>query len=303
MHKFLRTVGFSRLKTSHDFARLLDTLMRDLSGIETLTLPDGSTIFQLRKEFAPGLGLMICGEYSENGLPVPEYYFPYLLSDDKTSDVDCSIQRHTERETFAGLLDEYRVGISLIFYIVNTLEYRKRKAERKSIRSDHVCLTGLCIKGTVLLPIRKTRRQIETAKVANQKLTALLEAARNGDEDAIESLTFKDIDLYAQISRRVMREDIYSIVDSSFMPCGVECDQYAVIGEITNVALLHNESTGEDTYDLTLYCSDLTFHVAINAKDLLGDPQPGRRFKGQVWMQGVVKFRSRAPRPPTKPQS
>ena len=33
-------------------------------------------------------------------------------------------RRHTERETYAGLLDEYRVGISLIFYIENSMEYR-----------------------------------------------------------------------------------------------------------------------------------------------------------------------------------
>ena len=32
-----------------------------------------------------------------------------------------------------------------------------------------------------------------------------------------------------------MKEDLYSIIDSCFMPCGVECDQYSIIGEIKEV--------------------------------------------------------------------
>ena len=28
----------------------------------------------------------------------------------------------------------------------------------------------------------------------------------------------------------------------------------------------------------------------INDKDLFGEPAPGRRFKGVVWMQGVINF-------------
>ena len=43
-------------------------------------------------------------------------------------------------------------------------------------------------------------------------------------------------------------------------------------------------------YNLTLDCNDMVFHVIINKQDLLGEPKTGRRFKGQVWMQGTVKF-------------
>ena len=35
---------------------------------------------------------------------------------------------------------------------------------------------------------------------------------------------------------------------------------------------------------------DLKFMVCINSKDLLGEPQPGRRFKGQIWMQGTLNL-------------
>ena len=128
------------------------------------------------------------------------------------------------------------------------------------------------------------------ARVAARDRNSLLEAARNGDEEAMETLTIEDIDLYSQISRRVMREDLYSIVDSSFMPSGIECDQYSVIGEILHVKELENRITSEVVYDLTLNCNDVVFHVGIARKDLMGEPQAGRRFKGQIWMQGRVVF-------------
>ena len=128
------------------------------------------------------------------------------------------------------------------------------------------------------------------AKVATKDRNHLLEAAKNGDENAMETLTIEDMDMYSQISKRVMKEDLYSIVDSSFMPSGIECDQYSVIGEIRKIEEKKNQITEEVVYDLTLECSDMIFHVGIAKKDLIGEPKIGRRFKGQIWMQGVAKF-------------
>ncbi len=39
----------------------------------------------------------------------------------------------------------------------------------------------------------------------------LIEAARRGDEDAIESLTLEDMDTYTTISRRIQKEDVFSL--------------------------------------------------------------------------------------------
>ena len=158
------------------------------------------------------------------------------------------------------------------------------------LEMESASLAGLAIHGKVLLPIKKTAVQIEKAKVAARNRDNLLEAAKNGDEDAMESLTIEDIDLYSQASRRVMKEDLYSIVDTCFMPSGIECDQYSVIGEIKEVLLKKNRITGEEIYDLQLECNDLIFRVGINKMDLLGEPLPGRRFKGKIWMMGTVNF-------------
>ena len=43
-------------------------------------------------------------------------------------------------------------------------------------------------------------------------------------------------------------------------------------------------------YSFLIECNDLPFQVAINKMDLLGEPAVGRRFKGEIWMQGLVDF-------------
>lgn len=294
MHKFLRAVGFSMYQKKHDIDELLEELVRQAqpAQIRKLQIDADTNLCQIRSEMAPDLGIDIYGEMDELGRVRPEYYVPYLLSHDLSSEADCSIQRHTERETYAGLLDEYRVGISLIFYLENVIEFRERNMANKNTDVNYVNLSALSVTGKILLPVKKTAMQAEKAKVAAMERNNLMEAAKRGDEDAMETLTMEDIDLYSQISQRAMKEDIYSIIDSSFMPCGIECDQYAIIGDIVHLSLLKNRMTGEEIYKLKIECNDIVFHVAINSKDLLGVPEVGRRFKGEVWMMGTAKFQS-----------
>ncbi|MCI8864172.1 MAG: DUF3881 family protein [Lachnospiraceae bacterium] len=290
MHKFLRSIGFGAYRRKKEIAGLLNELEKTATKRRRIQIETDSNLCEIRAEVASGMGLALVGETDEHGVFQREYYYPYLLSSDVSSNVTCSIQRHTEKETFAGLLDETRVGISLIFYLDNGFEYMERKLDHVSRKVTAVKLTGLSTEGKILLPLYKTTKQIKKAQVAAKDRNNLLEAARNGDEDAIETLTIEDIDMYSQISRRVLKEDIYSIVESSFMPSGIECDQYSVIGEIVQIEEKSNGLTHETVYDLTLNCNDMIFHVGIAQRDLMGEPMVGRRFKGQIWMQGVAAF-------------
>lgn len=290
MHKFLRAVGFSMYRKDRDIDNLLKNFTSDPSQVKRIQIDEDTNLCEIREELAPDMGIAILGRMDQDGVFQKEYYYPYLLSHEMSSTAECSIQRHVEKETYGGLLDEYRVGISLIFYINNSFECRERILDQHAMDVESVNLSGLAIGGKILLPIQKTEKQREKSKVAAKDRNSLLEAAKNGDEDAMETLTIEDIDMYSQISRRIMKEDIYTIIDSCFMPCGIECDQYSVIGEITEIAVKTNKITEEEVYDFTLDCNDMTFHVAIAKKDLTGQPEVGRRFKGQVWMQGVVNF-------------
>ncbi|MFR4438947.1 MAG: DUF3881 family protein [Hungatella sp.] len=292
MHKFLRTIGFSQYTRKKEIEQLISDFAKNRENIRTLRIDEDTTLSEIRVETSPGMGIAVVGELDTEDMFHVEYYFPYVESTIETSNADCSIQRHTEKETYAGLLDEYKVGISLIYYLENMMDYRQRELDHQQWKTNGVCLGGLAVKGKILLPVQKTKKQIAMAKVASKDRSTLLEAAKNGDEDAMETLTIEDIDLYSRISRRLMKEDVYSIIDTCFMPCGIECDQYAVIGDIQKIDKLVNQFTKEEIYDLMLECNDLMFHVVINQRDLLGEPKVGRRFKGQIWMQGTAKFES-----------
>ena len=148
------------------------------------------------------------------------------------------------------------------------------------------------MKGSILLPISKNEKQKQKVQKASMNRNQLIDAARKGDEDAIETLTLEDMDTYTSISKKILTEDVFSLVDTYFMPYGVECDQYSIMGEILDISLRTNRITQEEIYVMRLSCNDLQFDVCINKQDLYGEPQAGRRFKGVVWMQGYINYPS-----------
>ena len=98
------------------------------------------------------------------------------------------------------------------------------------------------------------------------------------------------MDTYTSIAKMIVKEDILSLVDTYFMPYGVECDQYAIMGEILDVSKVKNPLTKEEIWQMTIECNDLLMDICINCEDLYGEPAAGRRFKGSVWLQGMIHF-------------
>ena len=41
---------------------------------------------------------------------------------------------------------------------------------------------------------------------------------------------------------------------------------------------------------MTIESNNLIYDICINYKDLLGEPEVGRRFKGNIWLQGHVNY-------------
>ena len=291
MHKFLRAVGFSEYTKKKEIREMLSRIQDHHDELQVIQVPGDGTRAQLYTEVGNGIGISVYGELNEQDELEREYYFPFLRSTCISTQAPCQIQRHAEKESYAGICEEYRVGVSLIFYLQNGGEYMKRLQDSfRSTQISSVMLSALSVFGKILLPVQKTETQKERIKVAAANRTSLLEAARRGDTDAMDSLAMEDMDLYASISGRVREEDVYSIVDSCFMPFGVECDQYSVLGEILEVEKVTNRWTNEEIYVLMVECSDLMLQIGINKKDLLGEPVVGRRFKGPVWVQGQVNF-------------
>lgn len=291
MHKYLRAVGFSNFDKRKDIQELIKACVLDSTSRQLTTNGEDTMLAVYCKDFAPGIGLAICGELDESNSFSYDYYFPYLKSDVISSFEDISIERHAAKESYAGVCDDLRVGVSLIFYLQNIIDYvRIKNSNKLPAKGTSLCLSALSIEGTIMMPINKDERQKEKIRKKSISRNRLLQAARKGDEDAIESLTLDDMDTYSTISKKIHYEDVFSIVDTYFMPYGVECDQYSILGEILECEKIENILTREELYKMTLDCNELIFDVCINKKDIFGEPQIGRRFKGVVWLQGYINF-------------
>lgn len=243
------------------------------------------------KDFANRIGMTVCGEFDEKDEFSYEYSFPYFRGDGISTEEDISVERHAEKESYAGVCNDLRVGVSLIFYLQNMIDYAKIKyGERLPVRGTSLTLSALSISGKVVLPIRKNKADMEKIEKETTNRNKLIAQARQGDEEAIETLTLEDMDTYNAVSKKIRTEDVLSLVDTYFMPYGVECDQYSILGEILDCSTEKNKLTGEELWILGVTCNDLIFDVCINKKDLYGEPAPGRRFKGTIWMQGIINF-------------
>ena len=291
MHKFMRAIGFSQFQNRKEIKSLLTESIVNSDRRAYTINEDDAMLGEFCKDFADDCGIAVCGEFDDEDKFIYEYYFPYLIGSGITTYEDVSVERHASKDSYAGVCDDMKLGISLIFYLRNMIPYVKAQATGMlPIRGTSVTLSALSTSGTIMMPIMKDEMQKARVKKDSANRSKLMAAARRGDEKAIETLTMEDIDMYTIISKRIQKDDVFSLVDTYFMPYGVECDQYSVLGEIVGMRMTTNRLTGEQIYILTICCNELTFDVCINIIDLLGEPQVGRRFKGIIWLQGFINF-------------
>lgn len=291
MHKYLRAIGFSKCNSRVEVENLLLFAEKNAGRARSIKISDTESYRQSYMALGNKIGISSCGITDENNNYYREFYFPYVKSEQVSTQVECEIQRHSDTEAYSGMCEEYKLGVSLIFYLQNGIEYLENKSDKqKSDKVNSVMLSGLSVCGEIILPVKKTVQQAEKLRIDSMKRSILYEEARQGSETAIETLTMEDMDIFSKINERIVKEDIYSIVDTSFLPYGVECDHYSIVGEIIEIVTDVNEITGEEVYIFTLECNTLMFQLCINKEDLLGEPRIGRRFKGVIWMQGTAVF-------------
>ncbi len=291
MHSYLRAIGFSKIKSRKQLEQIYFHTLREPNRKVVTTVSVDTSLIQFEKDFGPSIGLTLIGEYDINGALSIEHYFPYLKGDSFMEYENISIEKQTDKESYAGVCEDYRLGMTLIFYILNIADYAKSKWFNYSNRHmTQVKFSGLSISGTILLGVKRNKEQQRYQDELRTMHNNLLAAAKNGDAEAIENLTIDEMDTYTSLTGRVQNEDILSIVDTSFMPCGVECDHYMVIGNILKVTALKNSYTGELVYNLLLEANNIIMNIGINSADLQGEPKEGRRFRGEVWLQGIVRI-------------
>ena len=291
MHQYLKSIGFEEIQTRKELKELLAETKNTFTDQMIISYQRESDFCEYRKEYGDRIGMILCGEMDEEESFETEYYVPYMEGEGVTTYADVTIEHRMDKEAYVGICEDEKVGISLIFHIQNGVEYMKEARLRTSFAQEvTVTFSALANEGRILFPVKKIERAAENKVEEQNNRKRLLNAARNGDQSAIETLTLDDIDTYSKVSRRLVTEDVLSIVDTYIMPYGVECDQYAILGVILELEKMQNWKTGKELYRMRLDVNELIFDLCVPVDQLLGEPEVGRRFKGNIWLQGYINF-------------
>ncbi|MBR6383429.1 MAG: DUF3881 family protein [Lachnospiraceae bacterium] len=291
MNRYFRAVGFLNNFSIQEYEKIVEDI---------IFRPEGSIIADninakyliLDKNLDCGENIGICARIIKDskGNIHRDTVFPYFRNDEFVEHEYCSFEKKISGEEFLGVYEDLNLGENIFFYVQNVDELFKKK-NLKTIKCS-VAISGLSIAGNVILPIKKNEAQIEDAKEFNKKRINLLNKANDGDHNAFATVRYDDILTNVTVSEQVFVEsmDIYTVVDSSFIPCGAECDLYSVLGEIVDFKTVKNVVSDENVYVLKVLVKGVVLTICINEKDLFGEPQIGFRFKGTVWLQGRVNI-------------
>lgn len=291
MHQYLRAVGFSKIETKNQIKDLLGDVIIDPNRKNFIETGNDEIVVEYSKNYCPTCGITLRGEYDDSNNLTLDFYYPFATPDNVSTTESLTVERHAATESFAGLTEDYRVGVTLIYYVSNCIDIMKSLSEDDfDGKEKATCFSALSLGGTIMLPIKKDPKQKEQLMKASADRNKRIMAAKNGDEEAIEQLTLEDIDTYSAVSKRILKDDVFTLVDSYLMPYGVECDHYSILAEIEDVRLETNSLSGEEIYAMNLSCNNLPITLCINKKDLLGEPMVGRRFRGNIWLQGEIRM-------------
>lgn len=289
MHSYLRAVGFSDIKSREGIKEIIGDTVRNYDEKVAVEDHKDGVFVEFSKNYGCDCGITVCGQYDEYNRFHVDYYFPFFRGTGITTQEQVTVERHLDKESFAGACDDLRIGITLIFYLQDAAEYLREKA-KENFGGQPLTLSGLAKEGRILLPALKDKEAVKVEQEITRNRNHLIAAARDGDQEAMENLTMEDMDTYSMIAQRIGKEDVFSIVDSYFMPYGIQCDQYSILGEIMDFHSFKNILTGEEILQMTVECNNLQFDVCINKKDLLGEPEVGRRLRANIWLQGHLHF-------------
>jgi len=288
MNTFLKTIGFSELKYQKDVEALMVKVISSANNIEKTEKKgiEQSAHVEYSLATSSSCGIRVCGEEDSEGKFHFSHYFPYLKALIDNHEEEIFINKKVDSDGLTGMCEDYRLGISVIFYIQNVVEYHSHFGESKVLDDQIVRLAGLAESGKIILPTINYAQEQMKRKKESKKKSQLMAEARKGNLEAIENLTMSDIDNYARVSMRIKNEDLLSIVDTSIVPYGSESEMYNITGNILAVSSETNIQTGEKIWILQIESNEIELDVCINASDLLGEPEAGRRFRGNVWLQG-----------------
>lgn len=114
MHKFMRAIGFSKLTDRREEQRLITDIIMNATQRSYTSNSKETILAEFCEDFAQDIGIAVCGEFDAEEKFTYDYFYPYLRGTGVSSYEDVSVERHADKESYAGVCDDIKVGVSLI---------------------------------------------------------------------------------------------------------------------------------------------------------------------------------------------
>ncbi|MEG0388989.1 MAG: DUF3881 family protein [Niameybacter sp.] len=296
MESPLNVVGFAKANMKHDVEEIIQGILNHPTKQRAIELAPKLIFAEYLRELAENTYLivrvMIRKNENDNEEPDVTVYdcdalvkaeYNLQLQEVHVEKIDEDDEEDTD---YYVVCEEKETSMEIVFVLQNTIEYLEGVRKGESIQE--VNIVGVASEGTIILPIEKDEEEERIEKEERDKLRAIIQKMKDGDEEARELLEKEEKELDLQLKERLKEEDFLTVMSGYFMPATFEDAVYAILGDITKIKQRKNKLTDEVMYVLTLAVNDMPMEVVINAKELIGMPTIGMRFVGTCWVQGQV---------------
>ena len=117
IHNYLRSIGFKYLKKTEEMKKLIQSII-DQPDEKLITEDEMGNVFvELKKEYGDIIGIAVCGTYIDDKDFEMEYYYPYFVGSGVSTKERVEVNKRIDRNAYAGICDEMRIGVTLIFYL------------------------------------------------------------------------------------------------------------------------------------------------------------------------------------------
>ena len=124
MHQYLTAIGMESVKSKQELDRLLQGLEQENNERAVMSVTaDKYDRCEYKKEFAKNIGIAAGGFQDSNGIFEREYIYPYFYGTGITTYADVTVERTKDQQSYIGICEDVKIGVTLMFRIQNYMEY------------------------------------------------------------------------------------------------------------------------------------------------------------------------------------
>ena len=284
---FLRAIGFSNIDNEEKLENLFSEVIDNCDKHSVISLDENTGLVEYLKFFGEGIGITLKGTTTEEKELTIEDWCPYTTNANEFSIINTEAHKIDNFDIMVECEDSEN-GNELTFSLQNTNDFLIY--ENSEVFISNASLSAYSNSGKILLPIFKNDNDLIMEKQEEDSFKKLLDLSRAGDNNAIQTLELQKSQCHDSLLERLDNEDLFSIIDSCFIPVDTLHSEYNILGNILETKNIINTSTNEEVTCMNIETLGTILNLYINSKDLEGLPSRNMRFYGSCCLSGYVSF-------------